>query len=183
MGTTVWLGLVLWGIMGVGEAGLMQQSSLAIALWCCLFGLPCLYLQCRHILDALVEESLHLVLLSLNTGQHCSSNQLFNEPTELSLLGSLTQSLCCYLPHIMHCPLASCSAQHVICLTLIMVRAGRRNTFALAGGCSLVVLAIAPFGTFARVSLALLTTWTVVFWKACLLSSRGRNHSTAHSIR
>lgn len=69
MGTTVWLGLVLWGIMGVGEAGLMQQSSLAIALWCCLFGLPCLYLQCRHILDALVEESLHLVALSLQTGQ------------------------------------------------------------------------------------------------------------------
>ena len=69
MGTTVWLGLVLWGIMGVGEAGLMQQSSLAIALWCCLFGLPCLYLQCRHILDALVEESLHLVALSLRTGE------------------------------------------------------------------------------------------------------------------
>lgn len=78
MGTSVWLGLSLWAVMGVGEAGLMQQSSLAIALWCCLFGLPSLYLQCRHILDALVEESLHLVALSLRTGGHASCTQSVN---------------------------------------------------------------------------------------------------------
>ena len=68
-GTTVWLALTLWVIMAVGEAALLAQSSMAIAVWCALFGLPSLYLQCRHILDVLVEEALQLVAAFLRAGE------------------------------------------------------------------------------------------------------------------
>ena len=54
--------------MALGEAGLMLQSSMWLALWCALFSLPSLYLQCRHILDLLVEEALHLVAAFLKAG-------------------------------------------------------------------------------------------------------------------
>ena len=69
-GTTVWLALTLWTIMALGEAALLSQSSMSIAVWCAIFGLPSLYLQCRHILDVLVEEALQLVAASLRAGQH-----------------------------------------------------------------------------------------------------------------
>lgn len=54
--------------MALGEAGLMAQSSIWLAVWCALFGLPSLYLQCRHILDVLVEEALQLVAAFLRAG-------------------------------------------------------------------------------------------------------------------
>ena len=67
-GTTVWLALTLWTMMALGEAGLMLQSSMWLAVWCALFSLPSLYLQCRHILDLLVDEALHLVAAFLKAG-------------------------------------------------------------------------------------------------------------------
>ncbi|KAL3160022.1 hypothetical protein ABBQ38_010408 [Trebouxia sp. C0009 RCD-2024] len=68
-GTSVWLALTLWSIMAVGEAALMSQSSMCLAVWCALFGLPSLYIRCRHILDLLVEEALQLVAAFLRAGQ------------------------------------------------------------------------------------------------------------------
>ena len=56
--------------MALGEAALMYQSSMCLAVWCALFGLPSLYLQCRHILDLLVEEALQLVAAFLRAGLH-----------------------------------------------------------------------------------------------------------------
>lgn len=67
-GTSVWLALTLWSIMAVGEAALMSQSSMCLAVWCALFGLPSLYIRCRHILDLLVEEALQLVAAFLRAG-------------------------------------------------------------------------------------------------------------------
>lgn len=67
-GTSVWLALTLWTIMALGEAALMAQSSMCLAVWCALFGLPSLYLSCRHILDLLVEEALQLVAAFLRPG-------------------------------------------------------------------------------------------------------------------
>lgn len=55
--------------MALGEAGLLSQSSMSMTVWCALFGLPSLYLQCRHILDVLVEEALQLVAAFLQAGQ------------------------------------------------------------------------------------------------------------------
>ena len=69
-GTTVWLALTLWTIMALGEAALLAQSSMCMAVWCAIFGLPSLYLQCRHILDVLVEESLQLVAAFLRAGPY-----------------------------------------------------------------------------------------------------------------
>ncbi|KAL0037393.1 hypothetical protein WJX79_005832 [Trebouxia sp. C0005] len=68
-GTTVWLALTLWTTMALGEAALLSQSSMSLAVWCAIFGLPSLYLQCRHILDVLVEEALQLVAAFLRAGQ------------------------------------------------------------------------------------------------------------------
>lgn len=67
-GTTVWLALTLWTTMALGEAALLSQSSMSLAVWCAIFGLPSLYLQCRHILDVLVEEALQLVAAFLRAG-------------------------------------------------------------------------------------------------------------------
>ncbi|KAL0053004.1 hypothetical protein WJX82_011350 [Trebouxia sp. C0006] len=68
-GTTVWLALTLWTTMALGEAALLSQSSMSLAVWCAIFGLPSLYLQCRHVLDVLVEEALQLVAAFLRAGQ------------------------------------------------------------------------------------------------------------------
>lgn len=68
-GTTVWLALTLWTAMALGEAALLTQSSMSLAIWCAIFGLPSLYLQCRHVLDVLVEEALQLVAAFLKAGQ------------------------------------------------------------------------------------------------------------------
>jgi len=67
-GTTVWLALTLWTTMALGEAALLSQSSMSLAVWCAIFGLPSLYLQCRHVLDVLVEEALQLVAAFLRAG-------------------------------------------------------------------------------------------------------------------
>ncbi len=67
-GTTVWLALTLWTTMAMGEAALLSQSSMSMAVWFAIFGLPSLYLQCRHILDVLVEEALQLVAAFLRAG-------------------------------------------------------------------------------------------------------------------
>jgi len=67
-GTTVWLALTLWTTMALGEAALLSQSSMSMAVWCAIFGLPSLYLHCRHILDVLVEEALQLVAAFLKAG-------------------------------------------------------------------------------------------------------------------
>ena len=67
-GTTVWLALTLWTTMALGEAALLSQSSMSLAIWCAIFGLPSLYLQCRHVLDVLVEEALQLVAAFLRAG-------------------------------------------------------------------------------------------------------------------
>ena len=67
-GTTVWLALTLWTAMALGEAALLTQSSMSLAIWCATFGLPSLYLQCRHVLDVLVEEALQLVAAFLKAG-------------------------------------------------------------------------------------------------------------------
>ena len=56
--------------MALGEAALLAQSSMWLAVWCAIFGLPTLYLQCRHILDVLVEEALQLVAAFLKAGLH-----------------------------------------------------------------------------------------------------------------
>lgn len=67
-GTTVWLALTLWTTMALGEAALLSQSSMSMAVWCAIFGLPSLYLQCRHVLDVLVEEALQLVAAFIRAG-------------------------------------------------------------------------------------------------------------------
>lgn len=54
--------------MALGETALVSQSSMSMAVWCAIFGLPTLYLQCRHILDVLVEEALQLVAAFLRAG-------------------------------------------------------------------------------------------------------------------
>ena len=45
VGTRVWLGLLLWATMCVGELRLVSQSVLAMYLWIALFTLPYLYRQ------------------------------------------------------------------------------------------------------------------------------------------
>lgn len=57
----VWLALVLWLVMCVGELGVVSQSVLVMYLWIALFSLPYFYRTCRHALDALVEETLLFV--------------------------------------------------------------------------------------------------------------------------
>lgn len=47
VGTRVWLGLLLWATMCVGELRLVSQSVLAMYLWIALFTLPYLYRQAR----------------------------------------------------------------------------------------------------------------------------------------
>lgn len=61
VGATVWLALVLWLVMCVGELGVVSQSVLAMYAWIALFALPYFYRTCRHALDALVEETLLFV--------------------------------------------------------------------------------------------------------------------------
>ena len=56
--------------MALGEAALLSQSGMSMAIWCAVFGLPSLYLQCRHILDVLVEEALQVVAAFLKAGQY-----------------------------------------------------------------------------------------------------------------
>lgn len=43
VGTRVWVGLLLWATMCVGELRLVSQSVLAMYLWIALFTLPYLY--------------------------------------------------------------------------------------------------------------------------------------------
>lgn len=64
----MWLALTLWSLMALGEAALLAQSSMWLAVWCAIFGLPTLYLHCRHILDVLVEEALQLMAAFLKGG-------------------------------------------------------------------------------------------------------------------
>ncbi len=45
MGTRVWLGLLLWATMCVGELRLVSQSVLVMYLWIALFTVPYLYRQ------------------------------------------------------------------------------------------------------------------------------------------
>jgi hypothetical protein len=61
VGSTVWLALVLWLVMCIGELGIVSQSVLAMYAWIALFALPYFYRTCRHALDALVEETLLFV--------------------------------------------------------------------------------------------------------------------------
>ena len=68
LGTTVWLALALWCTMALGEAALLEQSSMCLAAWAAIFGLPSLYLRCRHILDALVEEALRILAAYVKAG-------------------------------------------------------------------------------------------------------------------
>ncbi|KAL0036414.1 hypothetical protein WJX77_006991 [Trebouxia sp. C0004] len=99
-GTTVWLALTLWTTMALGEAALLSQSSMSLAVWCAIFGLPSLYLQCRHILDVLVEEALQLVAAFLRAGQR--GTVMFAAAAGLVVLMAVPLSifarLCCGCP-------------------------------------------------------------------------------------
>lgn len=73
----MWLALVLWLVMCVGELGVVSQSVLAMYAWIALFALPYFYRACRHALDALVEETLLFVAEVVRGGgvpalTHCS---------------------------------------------------------------------------------------------------------------
>ncbi|BDA40448.1 hypothetical protein COCOBI_01-1010 [Coccomyxa sp. Obi] len=69
VGATVWLALVLWLVMCVGELGVVSQSVLAMYAWIALFLLPYFYRACRHALDALVEETLLFVAEVIRGGE------------------------------------------------------------------------------------------------------------------
>lgn len=72
MGSTVWLALVLWLVMCIGELGIVSQSVLAMYAWIALFCLPYFYRACRHALDALVEETLLFVAEVVRGGRKLS---------------------------------------------------------------------------------------------------------------
>jgi len=55
---------------------------------------------------------------------------------------------------------------------LLALSAGQRGTVMFAGGAGLVVLMAVPLSLFARLSLAVLTVGNVLFWKACMPSTR-----------
>ncbi|CAL8467263.1 g6799 [Coccomyxa elongata] len=69
VGATVWLALVLWLVMCVGELGVVSQSVLAMYAWIALFALPYFYRTCRHALDALVEETLLFIAEVVRGGE------------------------------------------------------------------------------------------------------------------
>ncbi|EIE26867.1 hypothetical protein COCSUDRAFT_59374 [Coccomyxa subellipsoidea C-169] len=69
VGSTVWLALVLWLVMCIGELGIVSQSVLAMYAWIALFCLPYFYRACRHALDALVEETLLFVAEVVRGGE------------------------------------------------------------------------------------------------------------------
>ena len=115
-GTTVWRALTLWVVMALGEAALLTQSSMAIAVWCALFGLPSLYLQCRHILDVLVEEALQLVAAFLKAGQ--------------PLMWHQTQMCCLKQQKIRHTPVCFCC--RLSCLTCSCSLLHFRSLFTVA---------------------------------------------------
>jgi hypothetical protein len=50
--------------------------------------------------------------------------------------------------------------------------AGQRGTVMFAAGAGLVVLMAVPLSIFARMSLAAMTVGNVLFWKACMPSSK-----------
>ncbi len=59
----------------------------------------------------------------------------------------------------------------------LSVCAGQRGTVMFAAAAGLVVLTAVPLSLFARMSLAAMTVGNVVFWKACMPSSRAvRRH-------
>ena len=57
------------------------------------------------------------------------------------------------------------------------VCAGQRGTVMFAAAAGLVVLTVVPLSMFARMSLAAMTVGNILFWKACMPSSRAdRRH-------
>lgn len=68
MGASVWLALLLWTTMCLGELGIMHQSALIFVLWTMLFSLPVLYVASKRVLDALIEESFRFIISAANGG-------------------------------------------------------------------------------------------------------------------
>lgn len=70
---------------------------------------------------------------------------------------------------------AEALAVHVHAQAETCKSAGQRGTVLFAGGAGLVVSVAVPLSLFARLSLAVLTVGNILFWKACMPTTKGRS--------